>query len=151
MGLASALFGFFGVDREETWKVGDQEYPSPVALFGLLAMLVGLFVFLTGLLGVCAAKYKKCCFTMPFMIFSIIMCVVMLIVAIIGIVGSSADVNLREAMCEGKQGDQQINGYPNLKAYMTDVYGGTVNKYMCSPVCPCDDAHKAVWTALTSA
>jgi len=34
---------------------------------------------------------------------------------------------------------------------MTDVYGGTVNKYMCSPVCPCDDAHKAVWSALSAA
>lgn len=34
---------------------------------------------------------------------------------------------------------------------MTDVYGGTVNKFMCTPACPCDDKHKATWSALTAA
>lgn len=28
---------------------------------------------------------------------------------------------------------------------MKDVYGPSVNKWMCTPACPCDDKHKATW------
>jgi hypothetical protein len=87
IGLGAGIFGYFGLDIKETWTLGDQTYPSPVALFGILAIIAGLFSFLTGILGLCAAKYKKCCFTMPFMIFSIIMALVMLIVAVLGLAG----------------------------------------------------------------
>lgn len=32
---------------------------------------------------------------------------------------------------------------------MKDVYGSTVNRYMCSPMCPCDQTHYDVWKVLT--
>lgn len=89
IGLVSALYGYFGLDIEERWEVGNTKFPSPLALFGLLAILAGLFSMLTGVLGVLAAKYKKCCFTLPFMIFAIIMCIFMLVVALIGLIGQS--------------------------------------------------------------
>lgn len=34
---------------------------------------------------------------------------------------------------------------------MKEVYGLTVNKYMCSPLCPCDTADQAAWATVTKA
>jgi len=85
IGLAAGLFGYLGTDIKESWKIDEATtFPSPMALFGILAIVVGLFVMLTGLLGICAAKFKKCCFTMPFFIFCLIMTVLMLVVTLIG-------------------------------------------------------------------
>lgn len=85
MGLFAGIYGRFGIDIGATWEIGDQKIPSPTALFGMLAIIVGIFVTLVGLLGLCAAKWKKCCFTMPFCVFSFILMIVMAVVAVIGI------------------------------------------------------------------
>jgi len=79
-----------GLDIEETWDLGGNTFPSPLALFGILAILAGLFSMVTGILGVLAAKYKKCCFTLPFMIFGVIMSIAMLIVALLALIGQGA-------------------------------------------------------------
>jgi small basic protein len=72
---------------EDTWELGDTTFPSPMALFGMLAILAGLFSVVTGILGLLAAKFKKCCFTLPFMIFAVIMCIIMLIVTLLALIG----------------------------------------------------------------
>lgn len=100
IGLVAALYGYFGLDIEETWEVGDVKFPSPLALFGVLAILAGLFSMVTGILGVLAAKYKKCCFTFPFMIFAVIMSIFMLIVAMIAFIGQGAKTEVRAAFCD---------------------------------------------------
>merc|ERR1719453_769009 len=87
IGLAAGLFGYLGADIEDTWELGNTTFPSPMALFGMLAILAGLFSVVTGILGLLAAKFKKCCFTLPFMIFAIIMCIIMLVVTLLALVG----------------------------------------------------------------
>ena len=66
LGLASGLYGYLGVDIEETWELGDYTVPSPTALFGLAAIVVGLFTVITGIFGALAGHYKYPCYTLPF-------------------------------------------------------------------------------------
>ena len=87
MGLFAGLYGYFGVDTKSTWTLGEKTYPSPVALFGLLAIVAGAFALITGSLGLCAAKYKNCCFTVPFMILTLTITVFMLAVALVALAG----------------------------------------------------------------
>jgi len=84
LGLASALYGNFGIDIGETWELGDQKIPSPSAIFGLLAIIVGLLCLVTGIFGSLAGHYKLICFTLPFQIFVIIVSILMLAVAMVG-------------------------------------------------------------------
>jgi len=115
-------------------------------LFGVLAILAGLFSVVTGLLGLLAAKFKKCCFTLPFMIFAVIMSIVMLIVTLIALIGQSSDDLVTDIFCMGKdQPPIVVDGesYANLKEFMMQNYGGSVDKYMCTPLCPCDQTHKS--------
>jgi len=153
MGLFSGLFGYFGLDIEETWELGNTEFPSPMALFGVLAILVGLFTVVTGLLGLLAAKFKKCCFTLPFMIFTIVLSIAMLIVALLAIIGQGATEQVTDIFCKGEGHDTaiQVNGesYANLSEYMMKMYGGSIDRYMCTPACPCDPAHKALYQKAT--
>jgi len=123
-----------------------------VALFGLLALVVGLFVILTGCLGLCAAKFKKCCFTMPFMIFTIIMTIVVFVVFLIGYIASSQGDTLRGIVCDKPEDGSNFKGdYESLTEYMKEIYGPTVNKFMCTPSCPCDIANKDVWAEVAEA
>jgi len=120
LGLASGLFGYLGIDIEETWEIGDTELPSPMAVFGILAILAGLFSVVTGLFGLLAAKFKKCCFTMPFMILTVIMSILMLIVALLAIVGQGQQDTVFDYMCKGEgQPAMNVEGesYANLQEY----------------------------------
>jgi len=152
IGLISAIYGYFGLDIEDRWELGNITFPSPLALFGLLAILAGLFSMLTGVLGVLAAKYKKCCFTLPFMIFAVVMCIFMLIVAMIAFIGQGATTQVRDAFCNG--GDSLVVGnkfYDGLTGYMLKMYGGTMDRYMCTPQCPCHDGVKELYKSATLA
>jgi len=98
-GLGAGLFGFFGIEKTKDWKLGDKTWPSPTALFGLVAILAGIFVFFTGLLGLAAAHFKKCCFTMPFSIFALILSLLMLVAALLGLMAQD-EASLRKTICE---------------------------------------------------
>lgn len=90
LGAFVAIYGYFGLDIEETWVIGDEEFPSPTALFGILAILVGLFTIVTGVLGALTAKCKNACFAIPFAIFSLVLCIAMLVVAALALIGQAA-------------------------------------------------------------
>ncbi len=54
IGLAAGIFGYLNSDAPPM-KMGDETYPSPAALFGILAIIGGIFSALTGLLGLATA------------------------------------------------------------------------------------------------
>lgn len=137
MGIASACYGYFGTDTKATWKLGENTFPTPGALFGILAILAGAFTAITGLLGLLTAKFKKCCFTLPFMIFSAIICILMLVVSVIALAGQNTE-EIKAELCFNKSGkNEKINGYEHLSAYSKSIYGPMINKVMCTPTCPC--------------
>lgn len=112
-----------------------------MAFFGLIAILAGLFTVVTGILGMLAAKCKKWCFTLPFAIFATVLTLVMLVVAIIFLASQGATTTVRDAFCNPNSVEQiQVAGkdYPNLTEYMKKMYGGSVDRYMCTGLCPCD-------------
>lgn len=139
LGLFAAIYPWIGVDMEETWELAsDTEkwtFPSPSALFGIIATLAGLFSIVTAILGCLAAKYKKCCFTLPFMIAAIIVSLVMLIVAA-AILAARADTeSYRKVFCSPDEVEDIKIGdtkYPSLEDYMMEMYGGSVDRYMCT-------------------
>lgn len=143
LGAFVALYGYFGLDIEETWKIGDDEFPSPLSIFAIAAVLVGLFTIVTGVLGALTAKCKNACFAVPFALFSLVLCIAMLVVAVIGFAVQGAADDVREKFCQG--GSISIAGanngnptvYSGLEDYMQKMYGLTVDKYMCTGVCPC--------------
>ena len=139
IGLFAGLFGYFGLDIKDSWKLGDTTFPSPVALFGILAIIAGLFSVVTGLFGIAAAKFKKCCFTLPFMIFAIVMCIVMLVVSLLALVGQADPSVVRKEFCDGNS-EIDVDGtkYKNLNEFMLKNYGGAVDQFMCTGFCPCD-------------
>lgn len=111
IGLAAGLFGYLGADIESTWELGNTSFPSPMALFGMLAILAGLFSVVTGILGLLAAKFKKCCFTLPFMIFAVVMCIIMLVVTLLALIGQGETKLVRDIFCQGKdQPPIQVDG-----------------------------------------
>jgi len=151
MGLFSGLYGYLGIDINATMTLGDQKIPSPTALFGMLAIVVGIFTFVVGLLGLCAAKWKKCCFTMPFCIFSFILFIVMLVVAFIGILLSSRKDELYASTCASPvTGKHSGDSYATFTDYMKSVYDPAVNDVMCTAICPCVDTHKSLFAGKQS-
>jgi uncharacterized membrane protein len=101
LGAFCAIYGYFGLDIKETWKIGDEEFPSPLTFFAIAVVIVGLFTLVTGVLGVLTAKCKNACFAVPFALFSFVLMLAMLIVAIIGILVSGAADNVRTNFCLG--------------------------------------------------
>lgn len=140
LGIFCAVYGYFGLDMEETWKIGDTEFPSPLALFGLLVVLVGLFTVVTGVFGVLTAKCKNACFAVPFFLFTLVLCIAMLVVAFLGLVVSGASDDVRKNFCQGNE-SMNVGGvtYPDLESYMKQMYGGSIDRYMCTGWCPCAD------------
>merc|ERR1712151_1267833 len=105
LGLAPGLYGYFGIDIEETWTLGSYTVPSPTALFGILAIIVGIFVVVTGIFGALAGYYKMPCFTLPFQIFVIIVSICMLIIAGLALAGAGAKDELTKSICKNEGGD----------------------------------------------
>jgi len=108
-----------------------------LALFAIAAVLVGLFTIVTGVLGALTAKCKNACFAVPFAIFSLVLCVAMLIVAMLAFIGQSAGDTVRTNLCNG--GTMMVSGesFNGMESYMNKMYGVTVDKFMCTGVCPC--------------
>lgn len=147
LGLAVAIYGYFGLDIEDEWKIDDETtFPSPLALFGVACILLGLFTVVTGVLGALTSKCKNVCFAMPFSIFATVLSVAMIVVAFVGLVGQndSAKDTVRKEFCEG--GNFSVGGksFTNLNNYMIDMYGSSVDRYMCTKWCPCPDDRNVV-------
>jgi hypothetical protein len=69
----------------------------------------------------------------------------MLLVSLIALLGTGAVDEVTKTICLN-DGGAPINvagkSYPNLENYMSVMYGGSVDFYMCTPVCPCDEVNK---------
>lgn len=106
MGILVAVYGYFGLDIEDEWKIDDATtFPSPIALFGVGCILVGLFTVVTGVLGIMTSKCKNVCFAMPFSIFATVLSIAMVVTAFLGIVGQndSAKDTVRKEFCESDE------------------------------------------------
>jgi len=120
LGLFAGLFGYLGVDIEETWEI-DENYtiPSPAALFGIAAIIVGLLTLVTGIFGALAGHYKLPCYTLPFQIFVIIVSVLMLVVAVLGLAIGAMSDDIHKMICkEGEPMTIEGKTYANLEDYM---------------------------------
>lgn len=88
--LGAMQMGVVNLDKPVSWAGLPAIDQSG---FGLGIMVVGAFAFLTGLLGCCTCKCKKACFTIPFVILSLILGLVLLIVGLllIGVASTFVD------------------------------------------------------------
>lgn len=64
-------------------------------------------------------------------------------------IGSQGNTDtVTKSFCEPDTVDAiKVEGaeYPNLKDYMKKVYGASVDKFMCTDLCPCDETHKELF------
>lgn len=90
-----------------------------MAVVGTAALVAGIFTLLTGCLGLAAAHFKKCCFTMPFMIFAFIMSIFMLAVALIGFYAQNPE-NAEALICDAKDdvASMDFGDFDGLGTYM---------------------------------
>jgi hypothetical protein len=54
---------------------------SPESLIPTLALLAGSLMLITSMFGCCTSKFKKICFTFPFIILALVICILMFILA----------------------------------------------------------------------
>ena len=77
----------------------------------------------------------------------------MLIVSLIALLGSGAIDEVTKTICVNEGGSPITvagKSYPNLENYMSVMYGGSVDFYMCTPVCPCDIIYKEKFKSAVS-
>merc|ERR1712039_308289 len=83
---------------------------------------------------------------MGFQIFVIIVSICMLIISGLALAGAGAKDDIFKSLCENKGGDNiQVAGetYKSIAEFEKKQYGGFIDYYMCTPVCPCNIGGKA--------
>jgi len=135
-GIAAGVWGFLGSNHGADIDFTGTSFPSPTIAFAIMALIGGLLTVIVGLLALCTAKYKVCCFACPFMVLSLIMCIIMLIVAFMGLLAGSYKKEAKKVICTEKM----KNNWKNLEFYNNIIYGELIDKYMCSNYCPCPPA-----------
>jgi len=103
-GIAAGVWGFLGSNHGADIDFTGLSFPSPTIAFAIMALIGGLLTIVVGLLALCTAKYKVCCFACPFMVLSLIMCVVMLVVAFMGLLASGYKDQAKNIICNEKMG-----------------------------------------------
>merc|ERR1712072_461554 len=145
-GIAAGVWGFLGSNHGADIDFTGLSFPSPTVAFAIMALIGGLLTVIVGLLALCTAKYKVCCFACPFMVLSLIMCIVMLVVAFTGLLASGYKDSAKKLICE----ESMQKGWKNLKFYNGIIYGELIDRFMCTDKCPCpaiDGATKAKYNA----
>lgn len=94
------------------------------------------------------SKCKNVCFAMPFSIFATVLSIAMVVTAFLGIVGQndSAKDTVRKEFCESDSFTVNGQTFQNLDYYMSKMYGSSVDRYVCTAWCPCDEAIEPQYT-----
>jgi ABC-type transport system involved in multi-copper enzyme maturation permease subunit len=126
IGLATGVLGYtsFSGKAKGTSDKYNVDFSKGI---GFLLLFAGLFTMVTGCLGFCAGKWKKCIFTFPFMIFSFIIMILCLIGGAVSFASTEQVKTARDDLCKEKMGD-----YSSITEYAAEVYLEAVDKVMCS-------------------
>jgi len=107
MGLVTAVVGFLLTGDEDIQKVLENEWIKKMNIKGMDAtsgfstaiIIGGAFAVITGFLGLATGKFKKFCFTLPFMILSFLIGLLLVISGLIALAVLADKSELEEIFC----------------------------------------------------
>jgi ABC-type transport system involved in multi-copper enzyme maturation permease subunit len=126
LGLLTGILGYtsFSGKGKGTSEKYNVDFSKGI---GFLLLFSGVFTMVTGCLGFCAGKWKKCIFTFPFMIFAFIIMILALIGGAVSFANDEQIKTARDDICKEKIGD-----YESINIYAQQVYSEAVDKVMCT-------------------
>lgn len=130
-GLLSG-FGSEQIDKLGELAANAQAMLPNLKVVGIVILIGGAVVLLTGICGCLAAKKKTFVFTLPFMICTGLMAIMLLVVAFFALGNTAAD-KITDEVCKKWEETQQHTD-------MWKLYSDNFGKVMCTQVCPCDAA-----------
>lgn len=160
MGILTAVFGFVLSGDEDVKALLESEWMKNLKIdgadatsgFSTAIIACGVFVILTGVLGILTGKCMKPCFTLPFMILSGIIGLILVVVGAISLIVLSDKVELKKTFCDTKS---EYLGGKSIGEIFPDQYNALVDSWMCTPQeigsikgCPCPASSTEVWTAV---
>lgn len=110
--------------------------------FGTGVLILGAIAILVGLLGCATCKCKKACFTIPFVILTLIIGLVLLIIGVV-LMGAAGDFidKAQKRICEVTASSNNA---------LAENYNNAVEIFVCSKACPCPQgeggATKTLWS-----
>lgn len=103
-------------------------------------LILGAVAILVGLLGCATCKCKKPCFTIPFIILTLVAGLVLLILGLVLLGAANQLVDkAQDGVCKISE---------NSNANIAENYNKAVEVYVCSEICPCDEKNKELWSKI---
>ena len=146
LGLLTAIFGFM---QSSAGKEYATEYGVSFDISGGFAVgtiIGGILCIITGVLGLLTGKFKKAIFTIPFLVMSFLIFILLVVAGGIMAGGEEAITEIVDKACAAKpQGFDQ-----STKELFESQLSTLVDAQMCTDVCPCDEAAEATWNSVSS-
>ena len=142
LGILGLVFGIFGLIQAGLVKPPkvkeDFDFDINPSTFGYLAIVAGVFLIGTSVLGCMTGKFKKPCFALPYLIATGVLCLILFIFGAVALAGRRNLNKVRDDACK-------TAGAGDLK----QQYKDTIDRYTCSSECPCaageGDSIKNLW------
>lgn len=144
LGLVFLVFGGMQAGLVKPPKVkSDFDLDINPSAFGYLAIVAGIFLIGTSVLGCMTGKFKKPCFTLPFIIATGVICLVLFVFGAVALAGRGDLNKIKNEACK-------TAGADDLKQQYMD----TIDRYTCSTECPCPagdgDSIKNLWDSYSN-
>lgn len=143
IGFILAIFGVFqmGVVQKDEVIKSDFEVPGlDESGFGVGLLLLGIFAIILAVLGCLAAKKLTNCFTIPYIVLTFLVGLIILILALVVLGAGSKYVDKFQ-----EKGCKKLT----KKTEITEAYNNAISKWVCSDECPCwsgpDKSTEKLW------
>jgi len=116
-------------------------------VLGLIQLVVGAVILLTGILGVFTAACRNtginCLFAIPFCLMSLICMITLLILAFIASGAEGMIIQAKDEACASP-----LDGGETMESMIKTQYTKLVDRNMCSPFCDCPLDTETTWTSI---